>query len=96
MTTEIAIQKILECLEENLFEPHYAWPHNSFEERSYSRWAAIEIANLLMDRPYECPDTIVEEFMLKMMYLENTTDDPKKNRIFGIAYRTAEDILTLF
>lgn len=96
MTSEVAVQKIMECLEENLFEPHIAWPHNSFEQRSYSRWAAIEIADRLMDRPYEFPDIIIESFMLEMEILAIEAKDPKRKRIFTIAEETAEDILTLF
>ena len=93
---EIAIQKIIECLEENLFEPNNEWPQLIFEERSYARWAAIEIWQKLMDRPHNPPDTVIEEFMFEMILLSNATDDPRKRRIFSIASETAEDILTLF
>lgn len=93
---ELAIQKIMQCLEENLFEPNVGWPKEAFEERSYARWAAIELAEILMDRPYEFPDLIIEEFMFKMDFLARTSGDPKRKRIFSIAKSTAEDILTLF
>lgn len=93
---ELAIRKIIECLEENLFEPKYSWPEKAFEDRSYARWAAYEIWERLMDRPNESPDLIISEFMLQMILYENITEDPKKARIFSVAKETAEDILTLF
>lgn len=93
---EIVVQKIMECLEENLIEPNKSWPRYLFEEQSYARWAAMEIAERLMDRPYDSPDLIIEEFMLKMAAFSAATDDPKRSRIFSIARDTAEDILTLF
>lgn len=93
---QLAIQKIMECLEENLFEPNRQWPQTVFEERSYARWAAFEIWQRLMDRPHDLPDDIIEEFALKTQALSAVTDDPVKARIFSIASDTAEDILTLF
>lgn len=95
-SNEVAAYMIFECLEENLFEPNRNWPETIFEERSYARWAAIEIADMLMDRPYEDPDTIVESFMLRMQLYSIVEEDPRKAKIFEIAKETAEDILTLF
>ena len=51
---------------------------------------------MIMARPYEDPDILIQEFMLKMMVLENSTSDKHKKRIFNIAIDAAEDILTLF
>ena len=96
METEQAISLVQECLNENLFEPSYFWPDQSFEERSYSRWAACEIWERLLDRPREDPDLIVANFMFEMALFANSTDDSTKKRIFSIARDTAEDILTLF
>lgn len=95
-SNEVAAYMIAECLEENLFEPNKNWPDAAFEDRSYARWAAMELAERLMDRPYEDADTIVEEFMLRMALLAHITEDPTKQRLFSIARDTAEDILTLF
>lgn len=95
-SNEVAAYMILNCLEENLFEPNKNWPETIFEDTSYARWAAMELANRLMDRPYENPDIIVEEFMLRMSFLASITEDPAKRRVFSIARDTAEDILTLF
>lgn len=91
-----AAEKVMECLEDNLPEPNLNWPKDIFEEQSYARWAAYELANRLMDRPYEFVDHVIQDFILEMMgYLHNSTD-PQKKRLFRIAIDTAEDILTLF
>lgn len=95
-SNELAVHLVLECLEENLVEPNRSYPTDIFEERSYARWAATEIAEMLMDRPHEFPDLIIEEFIFKMVVMEYATDDPKKSRIFSVAKETAKDILTLF
>lgn len=95
-SNEVAAYLIFECLEENLFEPNRQWPDDIFEERSYARWAAYELAEMLMDRPHESPDDIVQEFILKMQVMSAIATDPAKSRIFSIAAETAEDILTLF
>lgn len=92
---EEAIQKILECLDDCLFEPNIKWPEQEFEKRSYSRWAAYEIINRIMDHPYEIPEIAAEEFMYTMATFAATTDEPKKRRIFQIACDTANDILTI-
>lgn len=96
MSSEQAVETVMTCLDENLFEPAYSWPDISFEERSYSRWAANEIWERLMDRPHDNPDDILHEFMVQMYFLSEMTNDPKKRRIFTIAAETAEDIMTLF
>lgn len=93
---ETAVLVILECLEENLFEPTKRWPNDVFEERSYSRWAAYEIWQRLLDNPFKTTDEVIEEFILDMQICHMTTEDPKKERMFKIAIETADDILSLF
>ena len=95
-SNDLAAEIVMTALEENLPEPNRNWPMDIFEEQSYARWAAYELVNLLMDRPHECPDLIIEEFIFKMAVMEHAADDPMKSRIFGIAKDTAKDILTLF
>lgn len=92
---EILAQQILESLEADIFEPSNISDY-TFEERSYARWAAYEIAEALMCKPHEFTDLIIEEFMLKMMVFEASEDDPKRKRIFTVARETAEDMLTIF
>lgn len=93
---EVDMTKIKEYFEENLFEPDKNWPKDAFEERSYARWAAMELWGRLLDHPYEQADDIIFEFILDMIHLESYTSNPKRVRIFSIARETAEDILTLF
>lgn len=92
---EEAVRKILECLDENLFEPNIKWSDYEFERQSYSRWAAYEIMNRMMDHPCDIPEIAAEEFLYTMATFAAITDEPKKRRIFEIARDTANDILTI-
>ena len=93
---EIAIITIINCLEENLFEPNRTWASDIFEERSYARWAAYEIWQRILDNPLKTTDEIIDEFILDMTMCYMSTDNPKREKLFKIAKETAEDILTLF
>lgn len=93
---EISIAILLDCLEENLFEPNNRWPSDIFEERSYARWAAYEIWERILDHPYKSTDDIIDEFILDMELQILATDNEDKERMFRVAKETAEDILTLF
>lgn len=92
---EQAIYRLLECLNENLTEPNWSWPEDMFEERSYARWAVYEIIDLLMDRPFQDPKDVVEDFILRMCWLKSTTEVDKRIKIYETAIRTAEDVLTI-
>jgi len=70
------------------------WPLCYFNQRSYSRWAANEILELVMDNPFSTPIDIIEEFIIKMDYF--SCIDLSTSLIFSIAKDTAEDILYLF
>ena len=93
---DFAAELVLNALEENLPEPNRNWDDEYFKEQSYARWAVYELANRLMDRPYEFADVIIQDFMLEMLGYMHETDDPNKKQIFKVAAYTAEDILTLF
>lgn len=95
-SSERAAEIVAECLEENLPAPNLGWPKDIFEEQSYARWAAYELADRLMDRPYESVDHIIQDFILEMTGYFYASDDPQKERLFRVAIDTAEDILTLF
>jgi hypothetical protein len=90
-----AITAIENYMEECLFEPRLNWPKCTFDQQSYSRWAANEILGLIMDHPFTQVDTIVEEFMLKMDYFSCVAKDPNISIIFSIAKGTAEDIFDI-
>lgn len=92
---EIAIQNILQYIEEDLFEPGSNWPDEFFEERSYWRWTANEIINRLMDCPFDAPDSIIASFAMEMNVRATLTDDPKKQHIFSLASEAAETIIFL-
>lgn len=87
--------KVLEYMEKYLFEPGYSWPIHIFDERSYSRWAACEIVERLMNRPYDPADEVIEEFIFELSaYVYASTDDTSKRcQMFSIAKNAAEDIL---
>lgn len=90
-----AIQKILNYKENSLFEPGSHWPKDKIQERAYARCAADEILLSVMDHPFTDPDTIIENFIIKMEYFLHISDDATSNFIFTIAENTAEDILGL-
>ena len=93
---DFAAELVMNTLEENLPEPNIHWSDELFEEQSYARWAVYELANRLMDRPYEFADLIVQDFTLEMIGYMRETKDPAKKRIFKAAIEAAYDILTLF
>ena len=93
---EEAIGKILDCLDEVLtFEPNRYMPDSDLEMQSYSRWAAYEIINRMMDHPYELPEIAAEEFLYTMATHAATTEIPEKRPIFEIARDMAYDILMI-
>ena len=95
MCSEAATRLIITYMEECLFEPKACWPKYWFEQRVYSRWAASEILELIMDHPLTPPDEVVYEFILKMVIYSEITESKEKRFIFSTAMDTAEDILNL-
>lgn len=93
MCNELAVKSIITYMEECLFEPKTSWFKHEFEKRSYSRWAANEILEGVMDHPMSPADTIIEEFIFKMSLYSCVAEDSKASFIFSIAQDTAEDIL---
>jgi hypothetical protein len=83
-------------INEYFIEPDGRFPKRLFEEMSYARWAAFEIVELLMDRPYDSPDEVVGDFLLRMALYSQTANTPEKKRIFSIGENVAEEILSLF
>lgn len=95
MCNDSAVMAIVSYMEECLFEPQACWPKYHFEQRAYSRWAASEILELVMDHPLTPPDEVVYEFILKMVIYSEVTESKEKSFIFSTARDTAEDILNL-
>ena len=93
---EIAIDIVLDYIDHELFEPDYKWPDHIFEHRTYSRWAAYEILERIMDHPYDNPDILIEQFWFEICSVLNDDLDSKKEEMFSIAKETIEDIGRLF
>lgn len=93
---DAAISTILKYVDEKLVEPDLKWPKDAFKKRTYARWAAYEIIQRLMDRPFEMPDIIVYDYMIKMSVFSYFDDNEERKNMFKIASKTAEDILNLF
>lgn len=91
--SEITVQKILRYTEDHLFEPDRKWPIDILEQRSYARWAAFEIIELVMNNPLEDPYILIEEFRLEMLSYSYMYDGEKD--MFAIAEYVANDILQL-
>jgi hypothetical protein len=87
---------VIDYMEKYLKVPSTTWPVLLFNHRSYSRWAATEIIELLMDNPFESEITLVESFMMKMERLERVNPWTSRRFIFAIAKDAAEDILHIF
>ena len=93
---EEALLAIQRYIDEYLFEPPIYWSKRDFSKQVYSRWAAFELMERIMDRPFDQPDMIIEHFLIEMVMYAHMEEKPKKRRIFLIAKDTAEDILHLF
>ena len=50
MTNDTAVQALLDYLNES-DEPEIYWPRHHFEESCFSRWAAWEMIEAIMDHP---------------------------------------------
>lgn len=92
---EIAIKEVMDYIENDLFEPGTSWPNHIFEERSYSRWAAYEIIQRLMDRPLDPPEITIEEFIFDMESYYAITENPRIEHIFSIAADIGKNILQI-
>lgn len=95
MSTE-AVEKLMAYINDYYCEPPHMWHVGLFEEMTYSRWAALEIANRLMDRPLDPPEDVVSDFLLRVALYSQVAKTPDQQRIFSIAEDTAEDILQFF
>lgn len=64
-----------------------------FKKRSYRRWAAYEICDLIMSRPFDNVDAIIEDFMFLMMACMSFDHSDQCNMVFNSALETAETLL---
>ena len=92
---EIAVDTIREYIQENLFEPSFSWDKREFETRSYSRWAAYEVLNRVIDHPIDAPLDTIENFVLEMAMYAHYGKNEHRSFIFQIAFETATEIALL-
>ena len=62
---ETIVQAILGYLESSE-PPGIDWPRHWFEEVCFSRWAAEELVNLILDHPLVPAEDTIDEFAVKM------------------------------
>lgn len=89
---ETIILTIIEYMESELFLPDISWPDDMFEKQSFSRWAAEDILQGILDRPYDMPETVVEDYIITMSYYARNYSGIA---MFQIALNTAKEILAL-
>lgn len=95
MTNDAAVQALLDYLRESN-EPEIFWPRHHFEESCFSRWAAWEMIEAILDHPFDDPEDVIEEFTMKMVIFSSIADGTDEGRIFSIAADFADECLTLF
>ena len=83
---------ICNYIEQQLFGPYPTWPEYYFKQRSYSKWAANEILDIIRKNPQKPILIILKEFIDKCDYFAALD----KNLIFSAAKEVAEDILYIF
>ena len=60
MTNDTAVQALLDYLRES-DEPEIFWPRHHFEESCFSRWAAWEMIEAILDHPFDDPEDVKPE-----------------------------------
>ena len=66
--TDNAIQRIQNYVESYCSVLNVPCGTDLFKKRSYRRWAAYEICDLIASHPFDDVDAIIEDFMLDIMY----------------------------
>lgn len=80
-----AVRALVEYLEVSSAPPEATWPWHWFEEVSFSRWAAEEILNAILDHPTIPAEDTIFEFAMKMTAYKASSDGLASERIFSIA-----------
>lgn len=104
---EKAISIIQKYVDKNLFKPRSNWSKYYFKERSYSRWAAYEIQERIIEEILRLPThitgreqkisiEIIKEFINEMDYYNEINSNRNSSFIFSVAKDTAKEILYLF
>lgn len=93
---DTAVSTIHRYIDKHLFSPSASWEKCKFQKRSYQQWAAYEICDRILDKPFDDPIVVIDEFAMEMsVYASHGTDDFRK-LIFENAAEIAEDLILLF
>lgn len=93
---DTAVSTIHRYIDKHLFSPSASWEKCKFRKRSYQQWAAYEICDRILDKPFDDPIVVIDEFAMEMsVYASHGTDDFRKF-IFENAVEIAEDLILLF
>lgn len=95
MDNEIAVMALSEYLNETEETERYLSPKEQFEETCFSRWAAGELINAIMDHPMTSAEDTIEEFAIKMTAYSALSNDTDARRIFSVAANFAYDTLEI-
>ena len=90
-----AVYALIRFLDEYSEPPGLDWPQEESEEVTFSRWAAEELLNLVMDHPMTPAEDTIEEFIIKMEIYAATATKRDWERIFSIVAQTAREFLDL-
>ena len=94
-------------INKHLFEPCINWPRHEFELHSYSRWAAYEILERVINETMKLPPhitgferestvDIIDNFINELDYYYDGSKDVRRQLMFAIARDEAKNILCLF
>lgn len=92
---QLEAEMILKYIEEYLPMIESTFQKEAVKERSYSRWAAYEVVERLMDHPFDPPQTIVDAFLLELLYYSNMSKSEQQKSMWTTAIDTLEDISCL-
>ena len=91
-----AVSIIHEYADKCLFSPSFSWDKYEFKKRSYQQWTVYEICDRILDKPFDDPITIIENFMFEMAMYACYGEDEQRSFIFQSAVETAEELNLLF
>lgn len=93
---DIAVFTIQKYIDEHLSGPSLDLSEHEFRKRSYQQWAAYEICNRILDKPFNDPIIIIEIFMFEMAMYVCYGGNELRSFIFQNAVETAEELNLLF
>lgn len=91
--TDNVTSRIQSYIEQHCSIPNTPCNTNLFKKRSYRRWAAYEVYNLILDKPFEDANTIIEDFIFLLMAYNTFDHSDQCSMVFHCALETAETLL---